>query len=54
MASSASNGDADATVFYVGQHEPKRTLPVTDQVLRQAQDCGVSGCVARSAAIEPC
>lgn len=29
-------------VFYVGQHEARRSLPVTDQVLRQAQDCNVS------------
>lgn len=27
--------------FYVGQHETKRSLPVTDFVLRQAQDIGV-------------
>ncbi|KAI9679533.1 MAG: methyltransferase protein [Caeruleum heppii] len=27
-------------VFYIGQHESKRTLPVTDATLRQAQDCG--------------
>ncbi|KAI9722059.1 MAG: hypothetical protein M1812_002019 [Candelaria pacifica] len=26
-------------IFYVGQHEAKRSLPVTDQILRQAQDC---------------
>jgi protein arginine N-methyltransferase 5 len=29
-------------VFYVGHHESKRRLPVTDFVLRQAQDVGVS------------
>jgi hypothetical protein len=28
--------------FYVGHHESKRPLPVTDFVLRQAQDVGVS------------
>lgn len=27
--------------FYVGHHESKRSLPVTDFVLRQAQDVGV-------------
>jgi protein arginine N-methyltransferase 5 len=27
--------------FYVGHHETKRALPVTDSVLRQAQDIGV-------------
>lgn len=27
--------------FYVGHHESKRPLPVTDFVLRQAQDVGV-------------
>lgn len=27
--------------FYVGQHESKRALPITEQVLRQAQDCNV-------------
>ena len=29
--------------FYVGQHESKRILRVTDDVLRQARDCNVSG-----------
>jgi protein arginine N-methyltransferase 5 len=29
--------------FYVGHHESKRPLPVTDFVLRQAQDIGVCG-----------
>lgn len=28
--------------FYIGHHESKRPLPVTDFVLRQAQDVGVS------------
>jgi hypothetical protein len=28
--------------FYVGHHESRRPLPVTDFVLRQAQDVGVS------------
>jgi len=28
--------------FYVGHHETKRPLPVTDLVLRLAQDVGVS------------
>lgn len=27
--------------FYVGHHESNRPLPVTDFVLRQAQDIGV-------------
>ena len=27
--------------FYVGQHESKRALPVSNQVVRQAQDCNV-------------
>ena len=27
--------------FYVGQHESRRALPVTEHVLRQAQDCNV-------------
>ena len=27
--------------FYIGQHESKRSLLVTDQVLRQAQDFNV-------------
>lgn len=35
-------GDDFMPTFYIGQHESKRTLPVTDQVLRQAQDCAVS------------
>lgn len=29
-------------IFYVGHHESKRPLPVTDSVLRRAQDVGVS------------
>ena len=29
--------------FYVGHHESKRPLPVTDLALRQAQDIGVCG-----------
>lgn len=35
-------GDDCMPTFYVGQHESKRSLPVTDPVLRQAQDCAVS------------
>jgi len=42
-------GEVDASLlleeftptFYVGHHESKRPLPVTDFVLRQAQDVGV-------------
>jgi protein arginine N-methyltransferase 5 len=33
--------DDFAPTFYVGHHESKRPLPVTDFVLRQAQDVGV-------------
>ncbi len=35
-------GDDYMPTFYIGQHESKRPLPVTDEVLRQAQDCAVS------------
>ncbi|KAF2463401.1 protein arginine N-methyltransferase HSL7 [Lindgomyces ingoldianus] len=30
----------DMLVFYVGQHESNRPLPVSDQLVRHAQDCG--------------
>jgi len=29
-------------IFFVGQHESKRSLPISARVLRQAQDCNVS------------
>jgi hypothetical protein len=29
-------------IFYVGHHDSKRQLPVSDSVLRRAQDVGVS------------
>jgi hypothetical protein len=29
-------------IFYVGHHESRRPLPVTELMLRQAQDAGVS------------
>ena len=29
--------------FYVGQHESRRSLPVTSHVLQQAHDCNASG-----------
>lgn len=32
----------DATMFYIGQHETKRTLPVSPELLHHAQDLGVS------------
>lgn len=28
--------------YYVGQHESGRKYPVTERVLQQAKDCGVS------------
>ncbi len=34
--------------FYVGHHESKRPLPVTDDVLRQAQDVGVCSLLSPS------
>ena len=40
MESPSTVEDLPST-FYVGQHESKRPLPVTSQVLRQAQDCNV-------------
>lgn len=30
------------TYFYIGQHETKRTVPVTTELGNQAQDAGVS------------
>ncbi|KAI9821967.1 MAG: methyltransferase protein [Pycnora praestabilis] len=36
---SPTGGDDFTPLFYVGQHESKRALPVTDRILRQAQDC---------------
>jgi len=30
------------TYFYIGQHETKRTVPVTTELAEQAQDAGVS------------
>ncbi|KAF1989330.1 arginine N-methyltransferas-like protein [Aulographum hederae CBS 113979] len=38
MESPTSPGDPPP-VFYVGQHESRRQLPVSDHALRQAQDC---------------
>lgn len=40
MESEGSMGDP-MPIFYVGQHESKRVLPVSDDVVRQAQDCNV-------------
>lgn len=37
----ASPLDDFTPMFYIGHHESKRPLPVTDFVLRQAQDVGV-------------
>ena len=39
---SAATGDDYLPIFFIGQHESKRTLPVSADVLRQAQDCNVS------------
>lgn len=33
--------DDSATVFYVGQHEPKRTLNASAELVQHAQDLGV-------------
>lgn len=41
-AEPSSPVDDYTPTFYVGHHESKRPLPVTDFVLRQAQDVGVS------------
>jgi protein arginine N-methyltransferase 5 len=30
------------TYFYIGQHETRRTVPVTTELGNQAQDAGVS------------
>lgn len=38
---SPSTIDDFMPTFYVGQHESKRALPVSNQVVRQAQDCNV-------------
>lgn len=43
--------DDFTTPFYVGQHESKRSSPVTSHVLRQAQNCNVChGFIIRSVA----
>jgi protein arginine N-methyltransferase 5 len=44
---SPTNGDNWLPTFYVGQHESKRTLPVTDHMLRQAHDCNASTLLVR-------
>ncbi len=38
---SLASADDYVPVFFVGQHESKRVLPVSADVLRQAQDCNV-------------
>jgi protein arginine N-methyltransferase 5 len=40
MDSSNTAGDV-LPIFYVGQHETKRALPVTDELVHHAQDLGV-------------
>lgn len=40
-AESSSPVEEFVPTFYVGHHDSKRPLPVTDLVLRQAQDIGV-------------
>jgi type II protein arginine methyltransferase len=40
-----SDGTDDAaTVFYIGQHETKRALDVSAELIQHAQDLGVSLC----------
>lgn len=34
--------DDSAAVFYIGQHEKKRTLDVSAELLQHAQDLGVN------------
>lgn len=34
--------DESMPIFYVGHHESRRPLPISDPILRQAQDIGVS------------
>lgn len=34
--------EQQSTYFYIGQHETKRTVPVTTELGNQAQDAGVS------------
>ena len=38
---SSSIAEGNLPMFYVGHHESRRQLPVTEEVLRQAQDSGV-------------
>ena len=41
MEYESGNTNEVTPVFYVGQHESKRSVPVTADVLQQAQDCNV-------------
>lgn len=40
-ANSETAADENPPTFYIGHHESKRPLPVTDFVLQQAMDVGV-------------
>ena len=42
------------TYFYIGQHETKRTVPVTTELAEQAQDAGVSLLLCISPVLEHC
>ncbi|KAF2202151.1 arginine N-methyltransferas-like protein [Delitschia confertaspora ATCC 74209] len=39
MDSASSTGDM-MPILYIGQHESKRALPITNELVRHAQDCG--------------
>ena len=41
MSMHSMQEDVSGPTFYIGQHETRRKLPVTEQILRQAQDLGV-------------
>lgn len=38
----SSMADDYTPTFYIGHHESKRALPISERTLRQAQDVGVS------------
>jgi hypothetical protein len=42
MADSTYSVEETRPVFYVGEHETKRPLPVTAELVHHAQDLGVS------------
>jgi hypothetical protein len=57
MDSSEQQVEEMMPAFYVGQHESKRSLPITAGVLQQAHDCNVYGLltsISRSRMTDKC